>query len=234
MEHLLQDGMSASNITNNITGIRSMYIVYGLDTAAVRDRRIPLFLKAIKITRPLKPVLLLRLDVHLLENILQICQMLQHPSVFKALYTFCFFTFLRISNILPYTMASFDLSRQLCRADVVFGHSKAVVIIKWSEDRCRTTSITIPVLGASPLCPVTALTAMFNRFPALNDSPLFQVPSHSGLVPFTDSVARKHLKNISIALSLNKSLTLHDFRRAGASWAFQHGVPLQAIQAQGT
>ena len=43
---------------------------------------------------------------------------------------------------------------------------------------------------------------MFNRFPALNDAPLFQVPSHLGLVPLTDSVARKHLKNISILYHL--------------------------------
>ena len=227
MEHLLQDGISASNITKLYYWHQVHSLVYGLDTAAFRDRRIPLFLKAVKITRPLKPVLL---DVHLLENNLQICQILQHPSVSQALYTFYFFTFLRISNILPHTMASFDPSRQLCRADVVFVHSKVVVIIKLSktiQDRCKTTSITILVFGASPLCPVAALTAMFNRFPAVNDSPLFQVPSHVGL-------DRKHLKNISIALSLNKSLTFHDFGRAGASWAFQHRVPLKDIQAQGT
>ena len=96
-------------------------------------REFPLFLKAVKINRPLKSLLSLTLDVELLENILQICQTLQHPLVFQALYTFCFFTFLRLSNILPHTMASFDASRQLCRSDVVFGHSKAVVIIKWSK-----------------------------------------------------------------------------------------------------
>ena len=90
-----------------------MYIVYGLDTTEFRDRRIPLFLKAVKINKPLKPLLSLTFDVQLLEDILQ--------------------------------------------------------IIKWSktmQDLCKTTSITIPALGASPLCLVAASTAMFNRFTA--------------------------------------------------------------------
>ena len=40
MEHLLQNVMSPSNITNYITEIRSMYIVYGLDTTEFSDKRI--------------------------------------------------------------------------------------------------------------------------------------------------------------------------------------------------
>ena len=75
---------------------------------------------------------------------------------------------------------------------------------------------------------------MFQLFPADVESPLFQVPAAGVMVPLTDSMARKHLKQVSLALSLCKPLTFYDFRRAGASWAFQHGVPIQAIQAQGT
>ena len=75
---------------------------------------------------------------------------------------------------------------------------------------------------------------MFRLFPADVESPLFQVPAADVLVPLTDSMASKHLKQVSTALSLCKTLTFHDFRRAGASWAFQHGVPIQDIQAQGT
>ena len=75
---------------------------------------------------------------------------------------------------------------------------------------------------------------MFDMFPADKESPLFQIPVGGSLTPLTDSMARKHLKQVSTALALVKPLTCHDFRRAGASWAFQHGVPIQDIQAQGT
>ena len=52
-------------------------------------------------------------------------------------------------------------------------------------------------------------------------------------MPLTDSIARKHLKQVSTALSLLKPLTFHDFRSSGASWPFQHGVPIRDIQGQG-
>ena len=34
-------------------------------------------------------------------------------------------------------------------------------------------------------------------------------------------------------LGLNPSLTFHDFRRGGAIWAFQNGVPLEHIMKHG-
>ena len=62
MEYLAQSGMSPDNITNHITGIRSMSIVYGIDTTPFRDQRIPLFIKSLKINRPLAPVVKILID----------------------------------------------------------------------------------------------------------------------------------------------------------------------------
>ena len=56
MEYLAQSGMSPDNITNHITGIRSMSIMYGINTAPFRDQRIPLCVKSLKINRSLAPV----------------------------------------------------------------------------------------------------------------------------------------------------------------------------------
>ena len=89
---------------------------------------------------------------------------LQYPFVFKALYSFCFFSFLRISNILPHTMATFDITRQLCRGDLIFSPDTITVLIKWSktlQNRTDTTTICIPALGTSPLCPYRAMALMF-------------------------------------------------------------------------
>ena len=60
------------------------------------------------------------------------------------------------------------------------------------------------------------------------------IPRQKKWVPLTDSVARKHLKDISKALGLHKAFTFHDFRKAGASWAFDQGVPLENIMKHGT
>ena len=56
MEYLLESGMSAVNITNHLTAIRSMLIIYNCDASPFRDHRIPLFIKLVKINRPLNPV----------------------------------------------------------------------------------------------------------------------------------------------------------------------------------
>ena len=75
---------------------------------------------------------------------------------------------------------------------------------------------------------------MFYRFPADKNSPMFLVPKIQLLQPLTDSVARKHIKDISHCLGLERSLTCHDFRRAEASWSFQQGVLLEHIMKHGT
>ena len=236
MEYLHGNGMSPSNITNYVTGIRALHILYGLETHKFRDQRLPLFIKALQINRPLKPTIVLTLDVEFLERIVNISLQLQFPLVFQSLYLFCF-SFLRLFNILPHSASAFDNSRHLGRGDVIFGHSKAVIVVKWSktlQNRCKTATVSIPVLPLSPLCPVNALLAMSNALPASCDSPLFQISKAGVLSPLTGSRARKHLKHNSAVLVLQKPLTFHDFRRAGASWAFQHGVSVQDIQAQGT
>ena len=56
-------------------------------------------------------------------------------------------------------MATFDKSRHLCKRDVIFLQSGAMVVVKWTktlQDRCKVASVSLPNLGASHLCPITA------------------------------------------------------------------------------
>ena len=109
MEYLLQHGMSASNIINHITATRTMLIIYNCDTAAFRDQRIPLFIKSVKIKRIFQPKLHFVIDEEVLKQIVSKCFLLQSPHTFIALYLFTFFSFLRLSNILPHSIAAFDM-----------------------------------------------------------------------------------------------------------------------------
>ena len=133
MEYLAQSGMSPDNITNHITAIRSISIIYGLDTAPFRDQRITLFIKSLKINRPLAPAVKLVTDHILLLQIVTVSAHLQYPLVYKSLYLLAFFSFLRLSNILPHTIKKFDKSRHLCVGDVVFAFQRAVIVVKWSK-----------------------------------------------------------------------------------------------------
>ena len=93
----------------------------------------------------------------------------------------------------------------------------------------KTTTVDIPYLGASALCPITALERMLATHPVHPDSRLFQIPQADLLSPVTDSAARKHLKQVSSLLGLHRSLTFHDFRRGGhlglSAWSSHSGYP---------
>ena len=101
-----------------------------------------------------------------------------------------------------------------------------MVVVKWykiMQNRVKVTSIFLSALGQSQLYPWKGLKVML-AFRTLDQAlPLFLVPLSAGAVPLTDSVAKKHLKDISRLLGFQKPFTFHDFRCGGATWAFRHG-----------
>ena len=202
MEHLHQAGLSPSNITNYVTAIRSMYIIHACDTTIFRDRRIPLLIKPLKISRNLQPVLPLVLDQEILVSIISTCDVFHSPLVFKSLYLFAFFSFLRLSNLLPHVATKFDHTRHLRRGDVIFDQHAAIIVVKWSktlQDRHIAATIAVPYLGDNLLCPVTAIKNLLMLTPSSsNNNPLFQICKAGVWQPLTDSQARKHLKSVCV------------------------------------
>ena len=237
MEFLLHHSFSSSNIVNYMAGIRSQFILHGLDTAPFRNERIHLFQKSLTITRPLCPKTSYIITTDILADILLVSASLEFPITFQALYAFCFFSFLRLSNLLPHSKLSLDPIRQLYRSDLIFSADTITVIIKWSktiQNRRNTTTICVPALGRSPLCPFRAICCMLDNTPGSPNDPLFQILKGSTYVLLTDSVARKHLKKVATVFKVPFLLTFHLFRKSGTTWAFQHGVPLQQIMLDGT
>ena len=237
MEFLVRNGLSPTNVANNVAGIRALLIMYGSDTSYLKDERVALFLKSLRINQPFNPTLATIITVPMLEQILLISDHMKHPLIYKALYLFMFFSFLRLSNVLPHSAKSFDITRHLTRGDLIFSDSACTVLIKWSktlQNRKEIKTIAIPSLENSILCPVAALKNMFLAFPAARNDPLFVVPAAKSDVPLADSAARKHLKAVSVTLNVIPHLTFHDFRKSGTTFAFQAGVPLQDIMDHGT
>ena len=237
MEYLHQNSISSNHIANYISALRAFHVVYSLDTSPFKDEKISLFLKSVKIQASFSPSTRSYIDLSILQDILIQCEKFPHPDIFRPLYLLCFFSFLRLSNILPHTVNSFDSTRQLQRGDFIVAGQGAVLLIKWTktmQDRNHTVTIPLPNLGNSSFCPIRAIQNMLLAYPASDQAPLFIIPRTSNLVPLTDSVARKHLKNISVNLAISPPLTFHAFRRAGAMWSFQQGVPLEHIMKHGT
>ena len=237
LQFLSHNGHSKANIANYMAAVRTLHIIHGLLTHPFIDQRIHLYLKSLKINAPFDPTLRPLIDIQKLHSLLSYCDTALYPYIFKALYLTCFFSFLRLSNILPHSLASFDNTRHLARGDFIMSGEGAVLLLKWSktlQDRKSTVTIPLPNLHDSPLCPIKAINLMIQQIPATSNHPLFTIYTAKGLVPLTDSLAHKHLKNASKALNISPSLTFHAFRRAGASWAFSQGVPLEHIMRHGT
>ena len=93
IEYLLQSGMSASHISNHLTAIRSMCIIYNCNTTPFRDNRLPLFIKAVKLNRPLQPKLPFVINEGLLQDVVVACASLHPAIIFKALYLLAFILF---------------------------------------------------------------------------------------------------------------------------------------------
>ena len=108
MEYLVLNQVSPAGISKYLAGIRAQCIVFDLDTSYFQHHQIQYFLRSLKINRPLQPRIHTNIDIHLLTNLIHMTDTLEHPNLFKALYILAYFSFLRLSNILPHTVTCFD------------------------------------------------------------------------------------------------------------------------------
>ena len=237
LEFLATCQLSESNISKNIAALRALHVIHGLSTLPFKDERILLFIKSLKLTKPFASKVSPVLDTDLLLNIVKTCGALEHPIVYKHLYLFTYFSFLRMSNILPHSTTAYDFTRHISRGDLIFSQTGATIIIKWSktiQNRKDIRTISILALGRSPLCPIAAITNLLHTYPGSDNGPLFRIYNKQCLLVLIDSMARKHLKKNSQILNLHPHLTFHTFKKAASTWAFHHGVPLEHIKNHGT
>ena len=238
LEFLVQNQISHSSIPNYVSSVRSMMSFYGLNNSAFDHFQVKMFLRSTKINRPLLLSTTAIINIPLLSRIVAACDTMYMGQVYKAVYLVAFFSFLRISNLAPHKASEFDQSRQLAKGDVFFYTGGAKLLIKWSktlQTRDKLVFIHLPDLGASPLCPVTALKMLKAIVPGSSTSPLFQIKVKKLWVPLTDSRIRGHFAMVQEKLGIkNRGFSFHSFRRSGASFAFNNNVRIQDIQAHGT
>ena len=235
MEYLCQNNFTPSNISNYLARIRAYCVIYNIPTTSFRDE---MFIRSLKINKPLLIKNTSILTDAMIVDILEVTAQLETPQAFTALYLLAFFSFLRLSTMVPHSFRSFDISRHLARSDIIFSHDMAIILVKWSktiQSRDKIAHIHIPVLSESRLCPFTALKCMLAIVPGSQDDPLSSICRQGRWVPLTDSIVRKHLQCITHILRWeHMHITFHTFRRSWAlflgSWAFQHGVPIDAIK----
>ena len=120
MEYLCHNKFTPSNILHYLDGIQAYCVIYNIITTSFRDEKIKMFIRSLKINRPLRVKTTSILTDAMLVDIVQVTAQLETPQVFTALYLLGFFSFLRLSNMIPHSFCSFDISRHLARGDIIF------------------------------------------------------------------------------------------------------------------
>ena len=101
------------------------------------------------------------IHIALLKQIVEQCHLTYMGQSFKAVYLLSFFSFLRLSNLVPHCVGDFSPLKHIARGDLIFKPGKVVVLIKWSKTMQKNNQvklISVPRLLKSPICPVRALS----------------------------------------------------------------------------
>ena len=238
LECLQFNGVKQPQMANYLSAIKTKFLILGLDVACFSDFRLKYYQKAVQMHAPLNAKLKRIIDIPVLKAIACQCDFTYMGQVFKALYLLSFFSFLRLSNLVPHTVAQFSPLKHLARGDVILRSDKLVLILKWSKTMQTNNQIkliTVPRIPNSSICPVVAIKNLLDLTPKGANLPLFQCKVATEWVPLTDNKVRRHLAMITEKLHLHQAgLTFHTFRRSGATFAFNNDVTLQNIQKHGT
>ena len=207
-EFLHINGHSASAIANALAGIKSRMQSYGLQVAVFSDVRVNYFLKSLRLNQPSRLKMPHIIDFALLRKIVYQCNSYPHSMLFRSVYLVAFYSFLRISNLVPHSIHTFSPLHQLARGDVFFAPPGVHLLIKWSktlQNKDKAVILKLPTVSDVNICPVHHLRFLLHSTPGHQDSPLFQVQLYNNWVPLTDSRVRKHLKDCSM-LSIYRML----------------------------
>ena len=238
LECLHFNGVKVSQMANYLSAIKSTFTIYGLDVSCFTDQRLKLYQRAVQIHAPFAVKLNKIIDIALLKRIVHQCDLTYMGQIFKAIYLLSFFSFLRLSNLVPHCVGAFSPLRHLARGDLIFKPEKVIIMIKWSKTMQKNNQlklISIPRLPKSPICPVHALSNALALTPRGSNLPLFQVKSNTDWIPLNDTKVRRHLSLVLSNLGLSGAgFTFHTFRRSGATFAFNNNVQIQNIQKHGT
>ena len=101
LEFLVFNQVSQASINNYLSGVKTMLQLYGIQTSALRDYRVSYFTKALKLKAPLRVSFKTIIDIPTLNNIVSTCDSMYMGQIYKACFLTSFFSFLRISNLVP-------------------------------------------------------------------------------------------------------------------------------------
>ena len=244
VEFLLLEFHSPQAVRNYLTGALTLHIITGFSVSAFHSSLFRDTLKAVDATVRHFPVQKAPCFVQELKKLVQVAEVFGKVAiVMRPLLILTFFTFLRLSSILPSMQGGFDCTRHLCWSDVLILSDKMVILVKWTKTTqaaAQHFTLDLAINQDSLICPVQALSLLLRVHPkAYRNQPLFLLPRTGVMgfqdIPLSQGVARLWLSRFCEVAGLPKHrFSFHSLRRGGSSTAFQLGVPISDIQRHGS
>lgn len=228
-----------SSIRQYLNIIRLLHLDAGLPNPLDNNWYISSILKGVKRVKGNTVTQKLPITIDILTGILtKLNLQLSLDRCFWAACLVAFFSFFRKSNLLIQSRTSFDPTRHLCVSDIEFTTQGVVLTVRWSkviQFRERHLFIPLPHIPNSVFCPSSALLLLTLECPAApTPAPLFRYKDQSATSALTQSAFTLKLRHCLTALGYPADkFTGHSFRRGGASFALQCGLPTDLIKLQG-
>jgi hypothetical protein len=229
---------SSSSIINYIHGIKTAHHLLDQPFPDLRTFMLRMQIRGVQKQLGNVPTQAAIITPHVLMQMFSLLDMNNsfHVAVW-CVFTIAFFSFARMSNLLPRTRNSFDHTKQLTRSDIVLSADTLLLNFKWTktlQDHSRILSIPLTSIPNSPLCPVLS----YNKLLQLCDIPMhrsaFCYNRHSNLITLTSVQVVSFLRELTSEMKLPPGkYTGHSFRRSGTTWAFRSGVRSESIRSHG-
>ena len=120
LEFLVENNLSHSVVCNYVSAVKVHLALYGLPLHSFQDPRISYFQRSLSLHKIFSPVVKKIIDIPLLTSIISICGTMWMGQIFNALYLTAFFSFLKISNLVPHSFRTFSPIEQMSREVMYF------------------------------------------------------------------------------------------------------------------
>ena len=226
-----------SSVRNYLSGVRTLHIFHGLPFTDSKDFLLQLELRGIARLDPHVPLRAIPVTPSILRSFLQFMDAGSslHCSVW-ACSLFCFFTMARLGSILPSGKAT-PLHTILTRNRVNFSQQGLLITLLHTKTiQFGRRRLHIPLIRHnSNLCPVRAYEQLLTFLDLEDSGPAFVFLDQGKPCWLTRSVFISTFRSV-LGLGCVSNATFftgHSFRRGGATWAFQAGIPGELIQICG-
>ena len=227
-----------SSVKNYLSGVKTLHSLLGYHYEFSDDFHLQLLLQGISRMNPHVPRRARPVTPGILKSIYQ--RMDRDSSLQRATWAcslILFYTMSRLGSVLPASSKPINTHAFLTQDRINFCREGLLVtFLQTKTIQFGRRRLHIPLLKInSVLCPVDAFSGLLSVLPHSRYIPAFVFVEDGQVKWLTKDLFIRCFRSMAAEAGLAHSslFTGHSFRRGGATWAFQAGVPGELIQIAG-